>query len=51
MKGIACEVVIKKIREAGVTERPGNAGDLARHMAAENKKWKYVIDAAKLERL
>ena len=51
VKGIACEPVIKKIREAGVTERPGNAGDLARHMAAENKKWKYVIDAAKLERL
>jgi tripartite-type tricarboxylate transporter receptor subunit TctC len=51
VKGIAGEQAIKKIRDAGATERPGKAEDLAKHMAAENKKWKYVIDAAKLERL
>ena len=51
VQGIGCEPTIKKIRDAGASERPGNAQDLAKHMAAENKKWKPVIDAAKLERM
>jgi len=50
VKGIACEPVIKKIRDAGASERPGNAEDLARHMVAENRKWKYVIDAANIQK-
>lgn len=49
VKGIKCESTIKKIRDAGASERPGNAEDLARHIAAENKKWKYVIGAANIQ--
>lgn len=49
VKGIKCESTIKKIRDAGALERPGNAEDLARHIAAENKKWKYVIGAAHIQ--
>ena len=41
--------VIKRIRDAGAAELGGSSEDLARHMAAENVKWKKVIDAAKLE--
>ena len=51
VKGIKCEPAIKKIRGAGASELPGDAEDLARHMVAENKKWKYVIDAANIQRV
>jgi tripartite-type tricarboxylate transporter receptor subunit TctC len=48
-KGIRSEAVIKKIREAGAAELPGDAEALVKHMTAENAKWKKVIEAAKLE--
>jgi tripartite-type tricarboxylate transporter receptor subunit TctC len=48
-RGIKSEAVIKKIREAGAAELPGDAEALARHMVSENAKWKKVIEAAKLE--
>ena len=48
VKGIKSETVIRKIRESGASERPGNTEDLARHIAAERTKWKKVIEAAKL---
>jgi tripartite-type tricarboxylate transporter receptor subunit TctC len=41
--------VIKKIRDAGAAELGGSSDDLAKHMVAENAKWKKVIEAAKLE--
>jgi tripartite-type tricarboxylate transporter receptor subunit TctC len=41
--------VIKRIRDAGASELGGSSEELAKHMAAENIKWKKVIDAAKLE--
>jgi tripartite-type tricarboxylate transporter receptor subunit TctC len=41
--------VIKRIRDAGASELGGSSEDLAKHMAAENIKWKKVIEAAKLE--
>jgi hypothetical protein len=50
VKGIKSEPAIKKIRDAGASELPGNAEDLARHMVAENRKWKYVIGAANIQR-
>ena len=49
VKGLKSEPVIKKIRDAGASELSGDAAALARHMVAENEKWKKVIDAAKLE--
>jgi tripartite-type tricarboxylate transporter receptor subunit TctC len=49
VKGVKSEATIKKIREAGASELPGDAEALAKHMVAENAKWKKVIDAAKLE--
>jgi tripartite-type tricarboxylate transporter receptor subunit TctC len=49
VKGIKSETVIRKIREVGASERPGNTEDLARHMAAERIKWKKVIEAARLQ--
>lgn len=49
VKGLRSEPVIKKIRDAGASELPGDAAALAKHMVAENEKWKKVIDAAKLE--
>lgn len=42
--------VIKRIRDAGAAELGGSSDDLARHMVAENAKWKKVIDAAGLEK-
>jgi tripartite-type tricarboxylate transporter receptor subunit TctC len=48
--GIRAEPAIRRIRGAGASELPGNAEELAGYMVAENKKWKYVIDAAKLQR-
>jgi tripartite-type tricarboxylate transporter receptor subunit TctC len=50
VKGIKSEPTIRKIRDAGASELPGNAEDLARHMLAENRKWKYVIGAANIQR-
>ena len=49
VKGTKSEAVIKKIRDAGASELSGDAAALAKHMVAENAKWKKVIDAAKLE--
>jgi tripartite-type tricarboxylate transporter receptor subunit TctC len=48
VKGIGSEGAIKRIRESGASELPGNTEDLARHIVAERTKWKRVIDAAKL---
>jgi tripartite-type tricarboxylate transporter receptor subunit TctC len=44
------EANIKKMRDAGASELPGDAEALTRHMVAENVKWKKVIDAAGLEK-
>jgi hypothetical protein len=49
VKGIGSEGAIRKIRDSGASERPGNTEDLARHITAERIKWKQVIEAAKLE--
>jgi len=49
VKGIKSETAIRKIRESGASERPGNTEDLAKHITAERIKWKQVIEAAKLE--
>ena len=49
VKGIKSEPVIKKIRDAGAAELPGDAAALVKQMESENVKWKKVIDAAKLE--
>jgi tripartite-type tricarboxylate transporter receptor subunit TctC len=49
VKGLKSETAIRKIRESGATERPGNTEDLARHITAERIKWKKVIEGAKLE--
>ena len=49
-KAVRSEPIIKKIRDAGAAELAGDAEALARHMVAENVKWKKVIDAAKLEK-
>jgi tripartite-type tricarboxylate transporter receptor subunit TctC len=49
VKGIGSEGAIRKIRDSGAFERPGNTEDLARHITAERIKWKQVIEAAKLE--
>ena len=40
--------VIKKIRDAGASDLPGDAAALAKHTEVETVKWKKVIDAAKL---
>ena len=48
-KGIRSEAVIKKIRDAGAAELPGDSAALVRQMETENTKWKKVIAAAKLE--
>jgi len=49
VKGIRSEPAIKRIRESGALELPGDNEDLARHIVSERIKWKRVIDAAKLE--
>ena len=48
VNGIRSEAIAKKIREAGASERAGNADDLASHTAAEGRKWKTVIELARL---
>lgn len=48
-KGIKSEAVIKKIRDAGAAELPGDAAALVKHMETEYAKWKKVVAAAKLE--
>jgi tripartite-type tricarboxylate transporter receptor subunit TctC len=50
VKGCKMEANIKKMRDAGASELPGDSEALARHMVAENVKWKKVIDAAGLEK-
>jgi tripartite-type tricarboxylate transporter receptor subunit TctC len=50
VRGCKLEANIKKMRDAGASELPGDAEALARHMVAENVKWKKVIDAAGLEK-
>jgi len=49
VKGVTSEPVIKKIRDAGASELPGDAQALSRHMVAENAKWKKVIETAGLQ--
>ncbi len=49
VKGIKAETAIRKIREAGASERPGDSEALARHITAERTKWKKVIEVARLE--
>jgi len=49
VKGIKSETAIRKIRESGALEHPGNTDDLAMHITAERIKWRKVIEAAKLE--
>ena len=49
VKGIKSETAIRKIRESGALEHPGNTEDLAMHITAERIKWRKVIEAAKLE--
>ena len=49
VKGINSGAAIRKIREAGASERPGNTEALAQHITAERTKWKKVIEAARLE--
>lgn len=48
-KGIKSEGVIKKIRDAGAAELPGDAAALVKHMQSEYAKWQKVVTAAKLE--
>lgn len=49
VQGLNAETVVRKIRECGASERPGNTGELARHIGAERTKWKKVIEAAQLK--
>src|SRR5688572_10158426 len=49
LRGLKLEAVIKKIRDAGASELPGDAEALTKHIAAETTKWKKVIETAKLE--
>ena len=49
VKGIKSETAIRKVRESGALEHPGNTDDLAMHITAERIKWRKVIEAAKLE--
>ena len=48
VKGCKTEAVIKRMRDAGASELPGTAEDLAKQMVAETAKWKKVVDAAGL---
>ncbi len=50
VKGIKSEPAAKMIRDAGASALSGNADDLAGLMVSENKKWKYVIEAANIQR-
>jgi tripartite-type tricarboxylate transporter receptor subunit TctC len=50
VRGCKLEANIKKMRDAGASELPGDAEALTKHMVAENVKWKKVIDAAGLEK-
>jgi tripartite-type tricarboxylate transporter receptor subunit TctC len=49
VKGIRSEPAIRRIRESGASELPGDIEELKRHIVSERIKWKRVIDAAKLE--
>ena len=46
VNGLAAERALRKL---GVAERPGNADELARHIAAERTKWQRVIQFTGLE--
>ena len=50
VRGCKLEANIKKMRDVGASELPGDAEALTKHMVAENVKWKMVIDAAGLEK-
>ena len=50
VRGCRMEANIKKMRDAGASELPGDAAALAQHMTVENEKWKKVIEAAGLEK-
>jgi tripartite-type tricarboxylate transporter receptor subunit TctC len=49
VQGLESETVVRKIRQCGAYERPGNAEQLARHIGAERVKWKKVIETAQLK--
>jgi tripartite-type tricarboxylate transporter receptor subunit TctC len=51
VSGIKSETAVRKIRDAGASERPGNTEELAKHITTERIKWKKVIEVAKLEPL
>jgi tripartite-type tricarboxylate transporter receptor subunit TctC len=48
VKGCKSEAVIKRMRDAGASELPGTAEELAKQMVTETAKWKKVVDAAGL---
>ena len=49
VQGLKSEAVVRKVRESGASERPGNAEELTRHIGAERAKWKKVIETAGLK--
>ncbi len=49
VKGVKMPANIKKIRDAGAADLPGDAAALAKHMVDENVKWKKVIETAQLK--
>lgn len=49
VQGLRSETIVRKIRQCGASERPGNTEELARHIGAEKAKWKKVIEAAHLK--
>lgn len=49
VQGLRSEAAVRKVRESGASERPGNAEELTRHIGAERAKWKKVIETAQLK--
>jgi tripartite-type tricarboxylate transporter receptor subunit TctC len=49
VQGLKSEAVVRKVRESGASERPGNAEELTRHIGTERAKWKKVIETAQLK--
>src|SRR5260370_28334387 len=49
VKGIKYETAIRKIRESGASERPGNAEGHARDQTAERDKGRMVFEAPRVE--
>jgi len=49
VQGLKSEAAIRRIRQCGASERPGDTEELARHIGAERAKWKKVIEDAQLK--